>query len=158
MSYSIDGSAFAADLRKLASHLHKDVHDAMQEAVKEAEHAAKTTTLFKDSARTYGLAPFGPHLRETIVGTVTSSTTGQIVAGAPHAHYIEVGTEAHWIPPGLGKLMHFEWKGVEMYRYHVWHPAVKARPFMEQAGEWGGHVLHTALTTFTSDAIVRFNS
>ncbi len=155
---TIDARAFLADLQVLNTQLHKEVHNAMQETVKEAERSAKATTLFNDSVRTYGIAPFGQHLRETIVGTVTSSTTGELVASAPHAQYIENGTEAHWIPPGVGKLMHFQWNGAEMYRYHVWHPAVKARPFMQIAGEWGGHVLYDSLSAFTADAINRFNS
>jgi hypothetical protein len=153
-----DGKAFLKHLDSLKLDLVLDVRGAVTKAVKEAEQDAKATKLFKDGKREWGLAPFGPHLRDTIQGKVTSNTTAELRAGdgLKYAQFVESGTSRHLIQGN--PTLRFEWQGSVMFRRSVDHPGTQPRPFMKHAGEWGGLVLEQELQVFTDRSIRRFNS
>ncbi len=151
-----DGRAFLQHLEDLKVNFVFDARRALDKAVKAAEQDAKATKLFKDGTREWGLAPFGPHLRETIHGTVTSNSTAELTASAPYALFVEMGTAAHRIPGN--PLLRFQWQGMMMIVNSVYHPGTAPRPFMKHAGEWGGLILEQELEVFTDRSIRRFNT
>ncbi len=149
---TVDARAFLSDLHGLCFRdIPAEARKAMQECVKEAERSAKATPLFKDVTGV---------LRKNISGVVTNyatgDATGELRADTSYARYVENGTRPHLIAGNPN--LQFVWKGVRVNFRYVNHPGTEARPFMERAGEWGGLVLHDALSAFTDDAITRFNT
>ncbi len=58
---------------------------------------------------------------------------GIVGAKAPHAHLVEKGTRAHYIPAKQGRFLVFSSGGKLILRKGVWHPGAKANPFMKRA-------------------------
>ncbi|AYD82021.1 tail assembly chaperone [Mycobacterium phage Saguaro] len=60
---------------------------------------------------------------------------GGVEATADYAAPVHEGSRPHVIRARRAEALHFWWHGREMFRKSVFHPGVRARPFLRNAGE-----------------------
>jgi hypothetical protein len=123
----IDSSAFVEWFKAAEEKLKTQTRRALELTAEASIIYAKTTTLFK---RRTGA------LHSSLKPRIFGNTRARVSADGGHAHFIENGTKAHWIPKsnsGKRKMLRFMWNGEIIFRRRVWHPGTKARPFMKAA-------------------------
>lgn len=59
---------------------------------------------------------------------------GGVEATADYAAPVHEGSRPHVIRARRAEFLHFWWHGREVFRKSVWHPGVRARPFLRNAG------------------------
>lgn len=60
---------------------------------------------------------------------------GVETTGVDYAAAVHEGSRPHRIVARHAEALHFWWHGREIFRKSVWHPGVRSRPFLRNAGE-----------------------
>lgn len=140
---TVDTAAARGKLSLLAAGFVQAAHQALRVGVAAAEHAAKSTTLFKDRSG-------------ATRGSIVSEALGTkgFVKARGATSLLEYGTRAHIIE-AHGTALRFVVGGSVLYRRIVHHPGTAPRPFMHEAALLGWVALDRAVEVFVNTAIAR---
>ena len=146
----IDERAFMAQIERFAADIVAGTRGAVEETCSEAAAHARAVGQFQDQTGA---------LRKSIVGRVVRrdahGTSGTIEATAPHAGYVEAGTEPHVIRPRSARALRWEEGGEAHFARVVRHPGTRARPFMGPAAIKAEGLLYAKMQIVAARAIER---
>ncbi len=132
----VDSAAMVADLRRLAIAVPSIAHAALEKATGTAWADARATAAFKD-----GTTRGKKGLRASIRLGSSGSYRFYVIAGAPHALYVEEDTRAHKIAPKQGGLLRFQVGGRWVTARGVRHPGTTGVHFMRDARDRAEKIL-----------------
>jgi len=120
----VDTSAFVRWLRRANEQVRIAAKQTLGQGVALGVAHAKATTKFKDRTTA---------LRKSIGREPRGEWGWRLVAGAPHARFVESGTKPHVIEARRARALRFVWHGELRFARRVNHPGTKPTHFMRDA-------------------------